>query len=243
VAGLKLDPFAQRRLLDLADADQALGAGRHRRQSLPELAVIETASEQARTLRGQALLAETEVADFKRAMNKLELEIDQVRGRAQRDADRLASGSASAKELENLQHEIESLRRRQGVLEDEELELMEQREEAEAVLSRLHAEEAELKTVLDAAISRRDEAFAEIDAEIAKQSQKRAAVSEGLPDDVLALYNRIHDSGKIAAAQIAGARCGACRIEIDRTALSQIRAVPVDGIARCSECGAILIRS
>ncbi|RIJ76439.1 hypothetical protein D1871_12890 [Nakamurella silvestris] len=240
---MKLDPFAQRRLLDLAAADQALGSARHRRQALPELAVIEAGTEKATALRGEALLAETEVADLKRAMNKLELEIDQVRGRARRDADRLASGSASAKELENLQHEIESLTRRQGVLEDEELELMEQREEAEVGLTALHKAEAELKAELDAASARRDEAFAEIDAEASRQEEKRRAVSEGLPAEVLALYNRIHDSGKIAAAQLAGARCGACRIEIDRTALSEIRAVPVDGIARCSECGAILIRS
>lgn len=243
MSGLKMDPFAQRRLLELADADQALGAGAHRRQSLPEIAQIQAGAEKAAALRGQAALAESEVSDLKRAMNKLELEIDQVRSRAQRDADRLASGSASAKELENLQHEIESLKRRQGVLEDEELELMEQREEAEKALSTLHAAEAELKVEIDAATVKRDAAFSEIDAEIDRQNDNRRTVAAGLPEDVLTLYNRIHDSGKIAAAQLAGGRCGACRIEIDRAALSEIRAVPTDRIARCSECGAILIRS
>lgn len=243
MAGLKLDPFTQRRLLEIADADQAIRAAEHRRRSLPELAVIEKGTEAAKLLRQQALVAETELTDLVRAMNKLDLEVEQVRARSQRDADRLASGSASPKELENLQHEIESLSRRQGVLEDEELELMEQREEAEKALAVLHAAEAAQATELAAATSVRDTAFADVDAEISRQRESRTTVATGVPDDVMALYQRIHDSGKVAAAQLAGGRCGGCRIEIDRTALSEIRAVPVDGIARCSECGAILIRS
>lgn len=240
---LKLDPFVQRRLLDLAAADQVIEGAQHRRRTLPELAVIADATEKSTTVGRDVVMAETEVNDLKRAMNKLDNEIDQVRARAQRDADRLASGSAGAKELENLQHEIESLKRRQGVLEDEELELMEQRETAEASLATVRAALAELTATIDAAAAVRDKAFAEIDTQIAAQGTDRADVVKSLPADVLALYTRIHSTGQVAAAQLAGARCGACRIEIDRTALSEIRSAPVDDVVRCSECGAILIRS
>ncbi len=240
---LKLDPFVQRRLLDLAAADQVIEGAQHRRRTLPELTVIADATEKATTISRDVVMAETEVNDLIRAMNKLDKEIDQVRARAQRDADRLASGSAGAKELENLQHEIESLKRRQGVLEDEELELMEQREAAEAKLATVKGALDEINGTISGACTVRDRVFSDIDAQIAGQVAQRADVVTSLPADVLALYTRIHSTGQVAAAQLAGARCGACRIEIDRTALSEIRSAPVDEVVRCSECGAILIRS
>lgn len=213
---LKLDPFVQRRLLDLAAADQVIEGAQHRRRTLPELTVIADATEKATTISRDVVMAETEVNDLIRAMNKLDNEIDQVRARAQRDADRLASGSAGAKELENLQHEIESLKRRQGVLEDEELELMEQRETAELTLATVKGALDEVNGTIAGACTVRDRVFSDIDAQIAGQVTQRAAVVTSLPADVLALYTRIHSTGQVAAAQLAGARCGACRIEIDR---------------------------
>ncbi len=243
MAALKLDPFVQRKLLDLADADRVIGAAEHRRRTLPELAVISTGADQAMIAKRAVVVAETEVSDLKRATNKLDGEVDQVRARAKRDADRLISGSASAKELENLQHEIESLKRRQGVLEDEELELMEQRENAEVVLAAARTELAEIETRVAAAAAERDRQFADLDSQIADQQADRSLVTDVLPADVLALYTRIHESGKVAAGRLAGSECRSCRIEIDRTALAEIRAAPIDAIVRCPECGAILIRA
>ncbi|WP_425476090.1 CT398-like coiled coil hairpin domain-containing protein, partial [Mycobacteroides abscessus] len=46
-----------------------------------------------------------------------------------RDRSLLASGSTNAKELTEIQHELDTLERRQSSLEDSELELMERREE------------------------------------------------------------------------------------------------------------------
>ena len=240
---LKLDPFAQRKLLDLAAADRAIGAANHRRANLPQLATIRTATEQAVAARRAVVSAEAEVSDLKRATNKLDGEVDQVRGRAKRDADRLASGSASPKELENLQHEIESLKRRQSVLEDEELELMEQRENSEGMLATARQELSAIEVAIAEAEAERDTLFGEIDAVLSVEQAKRDTVTAALPADVLALYTRIKDSGLVAAGELLGARCGACRIEIDRIALAEIKAAPIDAIVRCSECGAILVRA
>ncbi len=240
---LKLDPFAQRKLLDLAAADQAISAAHHRRSRLPELAVITSGTDLAAAAQREVVVAETEVGDLKRATNKLDAEVDQVRARSQRDADRLAAGSASPKELENLQHEMQSLKRRQSVLEDEELELMEQREEIEAVLTTARRGLAEIEATISTASTARDARFAEIDELVDGEQGKRNSLTATLPADVLALYTKIKDSGKVAAGELRGARCGACRIEIDRIALAEIKAAPIDAIVRCSECGAILVRA
>ena len=78
--------------------------------------------------------AETEVSDLQREQAKFEREIDQVRTRRDRDEERLASGAVTvAKQLQDLEHEVATLKRRQSDLEDGELEVMERAETAQAV--------------------------------------------------------------------------------------------------------------
>ncbi len=238
----KADPFVQRRLLDLAGFDQSINAAEHRRANLPELAAIATGSAAAAELRNAKVVAETEVSDLERATRKLDNEIDQVRSRSTRDAQRLASGAGNAKDLENLQHEITSLQRRQGVLEDEALELMEQKENADAALASVTADFERVQAQVSAATARRDELFAEIDAELAGHRTGRAALAGELPAELATLYERIRKSGKVAAAKLTGSRCDACRMDIDRVELSAIASAASDEVVRCPECGAILVR-
>ena len=58
-------------------------------------------------------------------MNDVEL----VETRIQRDEKRLASGTGTAKELEQTQHELETLHKRKSELEEVELEIMVRKEE------------------------------------------------------------------------------------------------------------------
>ena len=238
----KADPFVQRRLLDLAGFDQKISAAEHRRANLPELTIITTGTAKLSELRNAKVLAETEVSDLERATRKLDNEIDQVRSRAERDAQRLASGAGNARDMENLQHEITSLARRQGVLEDEALELMEQKETADGALATVQTEFDAASAEVTAAQEQRDEHFVEIDAELAEQQAGRSELVGGLPADLAAMYERIRKSGKVAAAKLNGGRCDACRIDLDRVELGAIAAAPSDDIVRCPECGAILIR-
>ena len=239
----KADPFAQRRLIDLAGLDRALGAAAHRRSTLPELAEITATRARLAELAEAAVLARTEVGDLDRVGRKLDQEIDAVRTRAGRDSERVDSGSAAAKELENLTHEIESLSRRQAVLEDEALELMERRETADADLSGVDREITERERELAAATGRRDTAFSEVDEQTARLTGERAALVAALPVELGTLYERIHRSGKVAAAELRGGRCEACRIDLDTFEVSALRSAPSDDVLRCSECGAILVRA
>jgi predicted nucleic acid-binding Zn-ribbon protein len=238
----KADPFVQRRLLDLAGLDQSINAAEHRRANLPALAVLAAGGARLSELRNAKVGAETEVSDLERATRKLDNEIDQVRSRATRDAERLAAGAGNAKDLENLQHEIASLSRRQGVLEDEALELMEQKETADAELAKVTTDFDGVQTEMAAATGQRDEAFVDIDDELGRHRQARAALVAELPADLAALYERIRKSGKVAAAKLNGSRCEACRMHIDSMELSAIASAPSDDVVRCPECGAILIR-
>lgn len=236
------DPGAQHTLLDLADLDRAVEAAQHRRSSLPELTVIADGAGRIDELNGRLVLAQAEVSDLDRAARKLDDEIDSVRSRADRDRQRLTSGRVPAKELENLQSEVESLARRQSSLEDDALELMERRETADAAMAQIQAELDGVMAEVDAATSQRDQAFADIDDELGRLSTRRTELTAGLPGDLLALYERIRGSGKVAAGALTGGRCGACRMALDQHSLEEIRTAATDSVQRCPECGAILVR-
>lgn len=239
----KADPFVQRRLLDVARLDQSMAAARHRRTSLPELAQITAGTAKVGELRNSAVVAQTEISDLDRSSRKLDQEIDAVRSRAKRDADRLAAGVAPARDLENMQHEIVSLARRQATLEDESLELMERREVADTALAATNRDLTIATAELAGAEERRDAAFADIDDELQRSAAERAALVDGMPADLVALYEQIRARGRIAAAALNGSRCEACRMDLDRSALGGIWAAGVEEVVRCTECGAILIRS
>lgn len=236
------DPADQRHLLDLAATDKAIVAAHHRRAGLPELAIIAAGAGRVAALRSAMVNAETEVADLERDAKKLDAEIDQVRARSDRDASRLATGNGPAKDLTSLQHEIDTLARRQSDLEDRSLELMERRETADAALTAATAAYESAAAEIGAAEVRRDDQFADLDEELARLNATRAVQAAALPDALLALYDRIRSSGKVGAAQLNGSQCQACRLSLDAVALGEIRSAAADQVVRCPECGAVLVR-
>jgi predicted nucleic acid-binding Zn-ribbon protein len=241
---VKADPAVQRRLLDLQGLDSALARLEHRRRTLPELAAIASAGSRLAELRDSVVRAETEVGDLDRDLRRLENDVDQVRQRSTRDQQRMQSGAVPAKELESLQHEVESLARRQSDLEDAELEVMEQREEVDSRAAALRAEVSSLEGERDAAVTARDKAYAEIDASAAEDVAARASVVGELPGDLLALYERVRAaSGGVGAAELRHRRCEGCRLELAGSELRAARAAPPDEVLRCENCRRILVRT
>jgi predicted nucleic acid-binding Zn-ribbon protein len=241
---VKADPEVQLRLLDLQAHDAALARLEHRRRTLPELAVIADADTRLAALRADVVRAETEVGDLDRELRRLEDDVDQVRRRAERDQQRMLSGAVPAKELESLQHEVETLTRRQSDLEDTELEVMERREDAEARAREVRAEVEKVTATRSEAEQARDKAFAEIEAEAAADTEARAALADGLPADMMVLYEKVRAaSGGVGAAMLRQRRCEGCRLELMGAELRAAQAAPPDEVLRCENCRRILVRT
>ena len=241
---MKADPEVQLRLLDLQAHDAALARLEHRRRTLPELAVIADADTRLAALRADVVRAETEVGDLDRELRRLEDDVDQVRRRAERDQQRMLSGAVPAKELESLQHEVETLTRRQSDLEDTELEVMERREDAEARAREVRAEVEKVTATRSEAEQARDKAFAEIEAEAAADTEARAALADGLPADLMVLYEKVRAaSGGVGAAMLRQRRCEGCRLELMGAELRAAQAAPPDEVLRCENCRRILVRT
>ncbi|UQX87299.1 C4-type zinc ribbon domain-containing protein [Jatrophihabitans telluris] len=238
------DPFVQLRLLDLQGIDTALNQLAHRRRTLPELATIADCDRRAAEVRAQLVEAETQVADLAGEQRRLEADIDTVRQRADKDQARMTSAGVPAKEISGLQHEVASLSRRQGVLEDELLELMESRETADASVSEFSGAMAVINTERSAAEAARDEVFAEIDDAIGKRGIQRGELAGTIPADLLALYDKVREAnGGVGAAMLRQRRCEGCRIELSGSELSAVRAAKMDQVVRCENCRRILVRT
>ncbi|AXI81260.1 zinc ribbon domain-containing protein [Peterkaempfera bronchialis] len=238
-------PADQIRLLDLQALDSRLDQLAHRRRSLPEHAEIEKASADHTALRDLVVAAETQLGDTAREQTKAEQDVEQVRARAVRNQQRLDSGAiTSPKDLENLQHEIGSLAKRQSDLEDVVLEVMERLESAQGRVTELTARLEHASVVLDEAVTRRDAGYAEIDADAAKVARDRETVAAVIPADLMKLYTRLREQqGGIGAARLYQRRCEGCRVELSTADINEIKAQPKDAVVRCENCGRILIRT
>ncbi|MCU1606777.1 MAG: uncharacterized protein JWP46_3242 [Modestobacter sp.] len=241
---MQADHFDQQKLLALAAEDVVLSQLTHRKRTLPENAAVEAAEEAQRASSGDVVRAETEVRDLDREQKRLEADVDTVRQRATRDQQRLDGGSASPKEMTSLQHELESLARRQGDLEDQVLELMERRETADAALAAAQQALAQARADGERATQLRDDALADIADQTAVHEAKRAEVSGTVPAPLLALYDRIaKQTGTTGAAHLHARRCEGCRIELYGNELSTFRNADPHTVLRCENCGRILVRT
>ncbi|HEX8079016.1 MAG TPA: C4-type zinc ribbon domain-containing protein [Jatrophihabitans sp.] len=238
------DPFVQLRLLDLQAVDTALAQLAHRRRNLPELATIAGCDQRASGVRSRLVDAETSLADLDAEQRRLEADVDTVRLRADKDQRRMAASGVPAKEIAGLQHEVTSLARRQGVLEDELLELMETRETAEAQVGQLRAELQAILAERGTAEAARDEVFAEIDDAIAKHRAERDRLAGTLPADLLGLYDKVREAGGgVGAAMLRHRRCEGCRLELSGSELGEVRAAKAEAVLRCDNCRRILVRT
>jgi len=188
--------------------------------------------------------AQTALGDVQREVAKAEADVQLVRDRSARDQSRLDSGTGSAKDLQAISHELQSLARRQAELEDVELEVMERAETVEAEVARLDAERSAVGIELDEATRARDTALAELDTEMRQVASPRADIVAGVGEDLVALYEKIRaNSGGLGAAALRQRRCGGCQLELNNVDMSRIKAAAEDEVLRCEECRRILVRT
>jgi hypothetical protein len=241
---VKASPEAQLRLLELADLDTELRRLDHRRRTLPEIAELAALGERTGKVRDAITIADTNLADLDRDLARAEKDVDQVRVRIQKDNQRLDAGQVSnARELESLQNEVASLKKRQGDLEEVVLELMERREAAQALRDGAGAEADVVSADTAAVTARRDAGLGDIEAGHEKATAGRAAVVAQVPADLLALYDKIRASSGQGAALLRRGQCEGCREALSTVDLNEVRVAAADDVLRHEECGRILIRT
>ena len=240
---MKAEVAQQRSLLELSELDAELSRITHRAAHLPQREALSGCRPNTTAANDRLAALRIALEDLDAQVSRFESEIDAVRQREERDRSLLQSGATDAKQLSDLQHELETLDRRQASLEDSLLEVMERREELQSPADRRaggHRGSAGRSGRRAAGPGRRTVPKSTKPAQL--HSSRRDALTAALDPDLSALYERQRAGGGPGAGPLLGRRCGACRIEIDRGELSRISAAADDELVRCPECGAILLR-
>ncbi len=161
---------AQQALITLQDIDTGIDQLRHRRSHLPEQAELTAIDVETAALRQAASEAGVALDEIAGQQALVEADLSSTEARVDAVSRRLYGGTVSAsRELQAMAADVESLKARASVLEDQVLELMERREPLDAALADLSGQIASLdaRRQVTAAALRAEEAV--VDADLARR--------------------------------------------------------------------------
>ena len=230
-----------RRLLELQEADTALGRLHARRRVLDdgsELAAVRADADAGDNRLGELRLRLDEIG---RDQSRFEHEIDSMTLKEQAEQKRMYDGSiVNAKELEALQHEIASVHKRRSDREDELLALLEMRENLESEAVAAEQQATALRARAEAAASAATEELARIEIDVAEGTAQREAIAAEIDAEVLELYDDLRRLKKgIGAAALVDGVCQACHEQLSSVELDKLKRT--EGIRRCEHCRRILV--
>lgn len=239
---MRASPSDQLQILDIQRMDFKVATLRNKLASLPEIAELLACTQRLAVVRDLEVAAETQISDIKRELLRAEADVEQVVVRLERDERRLTEGSAAPKELEKLQHEIETLSARRSELEEVELEVMLRIDSIKSRLEELQSEEASLKTANAEITARKNAAILSLEEEIASIISERNLIVATIDGNLLELYEKIRSSTGTGAAVLREGRCDGCHLAINSVELGRMKTLASDEVVRCEECRCILVR-
>lgn len=241
---MKSSPTEQKDLLALQEIDSALIRLAHQEKNLPVLKELAKATEGFEAHQDLAIAAATERSDIEVELNRSASDVEQVDQRITKDQQFIDSGSASAKDLQNLLGELESLKRRKEELEEVELEIMVRIDDAKKRQEHHANERDRFEIEVRRLSAERDQALSEIEGKRNELEESRKSAASKITSELLNLYEKIRESsGGVAAARLHQGRCEGCHLEVNAIELTRIKSLPDDEVVRCEECRRILVRS
>jgi predicted nucleic acid-binding Zn-ribbon protein len=231
--------------LDVQELDSRLDQLQHQLDTMPETKELQALSAGRAELDGRVRDAQIRVDDLTREQKKADADVEQVKSRRVRDQDRMDQGLiTNPKDLERMQQEMVSLQRRISSLEDTELEVMEQLENAQAELTDLTSQLADTDERVRATTTSRDEKAAGIHEQTKATSEERKVLASSVPEDLMTLYAKLRkQKGGVGVGALLARRCTGCGMVLNASDLGVIAKSPFDAVIRCEECDRILVRT
>ena len=203
-------------LLAVQEHDTRTDQLNHRIETLPVRSDLAQLVDDVRAVDDQLADAQRRRDELGRSQQRLEDEIASLTERANQAEKQLYSGAVTnPRELQALQDDVASIRRRIGQLEDDELEIMELVEPVDAERTqltgereRLDAEGARLRAALD-------EAESELAAQLAAVRAEREAAAAEVPDELWPEYDKLRVRfGGVGIARLVGSTCQGCHLAL-----------------------------
>lgn len=227
-------------LLDLQAVDLQIDRLLHQRQSLPELELFRIAHARSVKIAGRLAEISEEFKQISLEEDKAEGELELLEEKVHQKEQRLFAGGLSARDTDNMRREVESLRSREGTMEDEVLALLDRREtlemEVAAVTGELESAQTEEKR-LEAIVA---EEWKKLDAEIAKQEIRKQDIVPVIDPGLLEMYEslREHKEGVAVGRLMDGGICGGCHLRLSTAEQQQVLS---EDLPRCLHCRRILV--
>ena len=222
-------------LLIVQDRDTRLRRLRDDLKRLPD----DAARAKARVAGDEAALQASKSAatENEMAIHKLQLDIDTRRttiGRLKTQQYETRKND----EYTALGHEIDRYAAEIACLEDDELALMEKGESLKSVVASSTAALATTRSRVQDDLNQMKERHVALTRQVSEVEAERTTLAQGIPEVMLALYDRIFEKKAPAVVPLEHGICGGCHMKVTPTTLTQVKAEKV--IAHCENCGRIL---
>jgi uncharacterized protein len=230
-------------LLELQTRDTAIDRLRHRSDTLPERAALESVRTELGTVGKQLAEATARREEVAREERRFDDEARSLEEKAAEVERRMYSGEVtSPRELQTLQADVDQLRRHRGGLEDRELEVMERRESLDAEVAEFDRRAGELETEAERLGAALSEVEGELDDELSGERSARDDIAATVDAGLLADYEQCRQRARgMGAARLNGTTCQGCHLSIPSVEAERIRKSPPGTVAHCDNCGCILV--
>jgi predicted nucleic acid-binding Zn-ribbon protein len=230
-------------ILELQLLDNEIMQANTKLKSLPEIEQLLHIDKRITLATDELSTVKAEADQIALELRRGEVDVETVTDRIKKDEARLASGNATPKELEQLQHEVGTLKKRQEALEEIELEIMMRSDAIGARRDTLTTDLASLETLKSEINSRLATASGQINTLISDKNQARLLVVAKIEKPLLDLYEKIRgNGGGVGAAALVGNKCNGCNLAINAVEMERIKSLSKDELLRCEECRRILVR-
>jgi predicted nucleic acid-binding Zn-ribbon protein len=230
-------------ILELQLLDNEIMQANTKLKSLPEIEQLLHIEKRVTAANDELSVVKTESDQIALELRRGEVDVETVTDRIKKDEARLSSGNATPKELEQLQHEVETLKKRQESLEEIELEIMIRNDAVITRTNTLSTDLASLQTLKNEISGRLQSATNEINKVIADKNTSRSLVAGKIEKALLDLYEKIRgNGGGVGAAALVGNKCNGCNLAINAVEMDRIKSLAKDELLRCEECRRILVR-
>jgi uncharacterized protein len=240
---MQASPEQQSLIFELQLLDNEIMQANTKLKSLPEIEQLLHIDKRIVTATDELATVKAEADQIALELRRGEVDVETVTDRIKKDEARLSSGNATPKELEQLQHEVGTLKKRQESLEEIELEIMVRSEAITARTNTLTTDLASLETLKAEINQRLTTASGEINTVITNKKSDREKVVVKIEKPLIDLYEKIRTaSGGVAAAALVGNKCNGCNLAINAVEMERIKSLAKDDLLRCEECRRILVR-
>ena len=237
-------PDALQILLQIQDKDTQILAAQYQIKELPEREEIRTIQNSKEALEEILIAKQSEVHENNRNQKRLEDEVATIEDRTEKQKQKLYSGEVIAiKELQALEADIENLKERQILLEDQIIEVMELNEPIQKEIQILNVQTDEYEQNETKLLNALTKAIEGIESTIKKIESEKIILTTELSNELLTEYESLRARpGYVGVAKLVNRTCNGCHLDLPAVEVDRIKKLPEDNIINCEECGCILVR-